>query len=110
MTKDFLDNRERHLAIQALIDGSGYPKSDEAQRQIGYSSTELHKLTDELLQNHNKKLTDTEKQVILNCLAGALHYVTTDIPSLYDISEAELKEFKENLEKRWGMHSTYSKD
>lgn len=73
MIKDFLDQKERHLAIQALIDGSGYPKSDVAQNQIGYSSVELHNLTDDLLKNEREKLADKEKQVILNCLAGALH-------------------------------------
>jgi hypothetical protein len=40
----------------------------------------------------------------------ALNYVDVDAPSLYDISEAEMKEFKEKIEKRWGMYSTYGKN
>jgi hypothetical protein len=96
-----------YLINQALIDGVGYPKSEENKKQLGYSADEIDKLQGEFSQNHDKELTNKEKQVILNCLAGALHYVTTDIPSLYDISESELKDFKESLEKRWGMHPTY---
>ncbi len=97
-----------YLISQALIDGVGYPKSEEEKKQLGYSMDDIDNLQREFSQNHDKELTNKEKQIILNCVDGALHYVDTDIPSLYDISEIELKEFKERLEKRWGMHSTYT--
>ena len=96
-----------YLFCQALGDGRGYPKSKQDQNALGFSDEDLQKLHDELIQNHDKELTYREKQMILKCVDGALNYVDTDIPSLYEISKAELKEFKENLEKRWNMHPTF---
>ena len=98
---------EWYLFCQALGDGTGYPKSENNQKQLGFSTDEMQKLHDDLIQNKNKELTTKEKQMILNCLDGAFDYVNTDIHPLYDIPEAELRKFKENLEKRWNMHSTY---
>ena len=107
MTKSLLSNQDRTLITQALIDGSGYPKSDEDQNRIKFSPPELHKLTNQLLEDDSKELSSQEKQMVVNCLDGALHYVDIDIPSLYDVSEAELKIFKETLERRWNMRSTF---
>lgn len=98
-----------YLFCQALLDAEGYPKSEENKRQLGYSVHEIRKLLDVLMENHDKELSEAEKQMILNCVDGALHYVDIDIPTLYDISEAELKAFKDDLEKRWSMRSTYGR-
>lgn len=107
MSENSLSYKEWQLVTQALLDAEGYPKGEENKKQLGYNPHQIRKLLDELMQDHNKELAGSEKQIILNCLAGALHYVTIDIPSLYDISETELKKFEENLEKKWKMRPTY---
>lgn len=104
-----LNSSEWQLITQALLDGEGYPKSEDNKKYLGYHVREMRKLLEELFADHDKELTDTEKQIILNCLDGAFDYVSTDIHSLYDIPESELKEFFKTLEKRWGMQSTYRK-
>ncbi len=109
MSINSLDENEWQLITQALLDGEGYPKSEETQKQLGFSTREIRKLLNELMKNHGVGFTNKEKQMILNCLDGAINYVDIDIPSLYDISEVELKKFKENLEKKWGICSTYGK-
>lgn len=96
-----------YLISQALGDAIGYPKSDQDQERLGCSTQELRELYEAFHKDHDKHLTDKEKQVILNCLDGALYYVDIDIPSLYDVSEAELRQFKENLEEQWRMSSAY---
>ena len=102
--------QEWQLITQALLDAEGYPKSEENRKQLGYSTGEIRELLDKLMKDHNKILSDKEKQMILNCIDGAFDYVNTDIHTLYDIPASELKHFKVELEKRWGMRSTYGKD
>lgn len=109
MSQNPLITPDWYLFAQALGDGIGYPKAEENKKQLGFSAQELKKLHDELLNDHHKQLSETEKQMILNCLDGALDYVNTDIHTLYDISEEELKEFKQTLEKHWEMSSQYLK-
>lgn len=109
MSNKLANSKEWQLVTQALLDGEGYPKSEEQYRQLSYSTQNIRKLLDELFENHYKELNTIEKQMILNCIDGAMHYVDIDIPSLYDISELELNKFKEELEERWNMRSAYVK-
>lgn len=98
---------EWQLVTQALLDAEGYPKSGYAANKLGYSAHDIRTVLDRLLKDEKTDLTDKERQVILNSLDGALDYVDTDIPSLYDVSQEELRDFRKSLERRWGIKSTY---
>lgn len=102
------NNNIRLTIIQSLIDARGYPKSDEDQKHIGYSLVEIDELYDKLSVDSEANLSTAEKQIILNCIDGAIHYVDIDIPALYDMSEEQLAEKKVELEKAWGMKSTFA--
>ncbi len=102
-----ISDRDWDVFIQATVDATGYPKSDENKKRLGYSSEELNILFDRLISSEEKVLNKKEKQMILNSIDGTLDYVGSDIPSLYDISEQELQDLKKDLEKQWGIVSTY---
>ena len=107
MNQNSINNHEWQLITQALLDAEGYPKSEENKKRLGYSSHEIRRLLDELLQDHNRELSKEDEQIIVNSIDGALEYVTIDIPSLYNVSEVELRQFKRELEERWKIRSTY---
>jgi len=98
---------EWYLFAQALGDAKGYPKSLDERNALGFSYEMLDVLHAKILETKGEGLELSEKQMILNSIDGALHYVDVDIPALYDISEDELKIFKDDLEMCWGMKSTY---
>jgi hypothetical protein len=104
---NILNDSDRYIFTQALGDAMGYPKSDSNNISLGYSEQVLRDLHTKLLQDEKLQLNLEEKQIVLNCIDGALEYVGSDIPSLYDISELKLLEFKEALEKSWHMNSKY---
>lgn len=104
---ELLNHREWQIIIQALLDGEGYPKTDEIKGFLGFSGRDMRSLMERLIADHDCALTNIDKQMIVNCVDGAIHYVDTDIPSLYDISANELRVFKECLEARWNVRSTY---
>lgn len=96
-----------YIFAQALGDGIGYPKSKESIKRLGFSKEQMQKLHDQIINDRGKEFTDPEKQMILNCLEGALDYVNWDIPILYDISKSQLLNFLLSLEVRWGLRAHY---
>lgn len=104
-----LDSNEIYSIYSHAIQDAhlGWLTKEQCVVHIGFSYGELASLM-EKIDNFSEALafSKTEKQIILNCIAGSVDYVNSDISSLYDykgksISESDLKGLLEQLEIFW---------